>query len=88
MEENKPTGNEKWKGRARPAIYAMAGIYLVFQAYYMFKAISTTAGGEQMLMIAFTIIFAIIGLAMVVLGLRAGYRVNKEMHEEHDKDIE
>lgn len=78
MEDNKNSSNEKWKNKARPAIYSMAGVYLMYLAYSMFQQIAVSTGGEQMLMIVFTILFAIIGLGMIIFGLRAGYKSHKQ----------
>ena len=44
-----------WKNKARPAIYGMAGFYLAYLSYSMFKEISNTSGTEQMIMVIFSI---------------------------------
>ena len=51
MDENKMPENDGWKKNARLAIYAMAGFYLLTLAYQMFRAISTSHGNEQLVMI-------------------------------------
>ena len=59
MDENKMPENDGWKKNARLAIYAMAGFYLLTLAYQMFRAISTSHGNEQLVMIVATILFLI-----------------------------
>lgn len=81
MEDKKTENNYGWRNRVRSAIYPMAGVYLAYLAYSMFKKISVTSGSEQMLMVVFTILFAIIGLALILTGLIMGYRMNKEMRD-------
>lgn len=83
MEEKKTTENIAWKNRARPAIYAMAGVYVAYLAYCMFKQISVTSGSEQMLMIIFTIVFAILGLGLLLFGLTEGHKNAKEMRKDY-----
>ena len=67
-----------WKNKARPAIYAMAGFYLVYLSYSMFKEISKTSGTEQMTMVIFSILFAVIGAGEILFGLLAGYKNSKK----------
>jgi hypothetical protein len=81
MEQKNPEEKDGWKNNARVAIYAMAGVYLLSLSYHMFKAISSTNGNEQLLMIVFTILFTIIGLGMVFFGIISGYKNRKEMRD-------
>lgn len=67
-----------WKNKARPAIYAMAGFYLVYLSYNMFKEISKTSGGEQMTAVIFSILFAVVGVGGILFGLLAGYKNSKK----------
>jgi hypothetical protein len=80
-----------WKNKARPAIYAMAGFYLVYLSYSMFKEISKTSGTEQMTMVIFSILFAVIGAGGILFGLLAGYKNSKRnkkfLTEIHDESI-
>ena len=73
MDENKMPENDGWKKNARLAIYAMAGFYLLTLAYQMFRAISTSHGNEQLVMIVATILFLIVGVGLIGFGLIAGY---------------
>ena len=77
-DEVKPETNEAWKNKARPTIYALAGVYLVYLSHAMFKQISTTSGSEQMLMIVCSILFAVIGLGGILFGLVSGYKNTKK----------
>ena len=86
MDEKQPAGNEGWKKNARTGIYAMAGVYLLSLAYSMFKAISSSQGNEQIIMIVFSIIFTITGLGMIGFGLSAGYKNMKKSQEKKEDE--
>ena len=86
MDENKMPENDGWKKNARLAIYAMAGFYLLTLAYQMFRAISTSHGNEQMIMIVATILFLIVGVGLIGFGLIVGYRNIKADRAEHRED--
>ena len=45
--------NDRAKYKGRMAIYAMAGVYLLAQAYYMYKDIPTSSGTDKTLMSIF-----------------------------------
>ncbi|QOV18486.1 hypothetical protein INP51_10735 [Blautia liquoris] len=79
MKEKRP--QEGWKDNVRVAIYAMAGVYLLSLSYNMFRAISSSHGNEQLLMIVFTILFTVIGFGMVFFGIVSGYKNRKKMRE-------
>lgn len=66
------------RNRGRMAIYAMAGVYLLFMAYNMFKSIPTSSGNEKILLIVFMVLFTIIGGAMVIMGMYMGYKMTKD----------
>ena len=53
--------NDRAKYKGRMAIYAMAGVYLLAQAYYMYKDIPTSSGTDKILMSIFMVVFAVIG---------------------------
>lgn len=71
-----------WKDKARMAIYAMAGVYLLILAYQMFGNLDT-AGDERMIMIVFIIIFVIVGGGMTILGIVSSYRNVKAVGQEY-----
>lgn len=70
--------NDRARNKGRMAIYTMAGFYLAFMAYSMFKSLPTSSGGEKILMIVFMIFFAVVGVGMMVMGTLSGYKMMKE----------
>ena len=78
MDENKMPENDGWKKNARLAIYAMAGFYLLTLAYQMFRAISTSHGNEQLVMIVATILFLIVGVGLIGFGTINVYKNMKK----------
>ena len=85
MDENKMPENDGWKKNARLAIYAMAGFYLLTLAYQMFRAISTSHGNEQLVMIVATILFLIVGVGLIGFGTINVYK-NMKKNQSTDKD--
>lgn len=71
--------------RARMAVYALAGIYLLYMAWNMFKNLET-AGGEKPVMMIFIAIFGIIGLALVAGGIYASFAAAKKQAEKNKKN--
>lgn len=59
-----------WKDKARPAIYLLAGLYILYMAYKLFVMMNTSSGGEKILMIAFAVLF--LGLGMGLSGFAIG----------------
>ena len=84
--------NDRAKYKGRMAIYAMAGVYLLAQAYYMYKDIPTSSGTDKILMSIFMVVFAVIGAGMVIMGVTKSYKAIKEDYnavpEEEKKDAE
>ena len=84
--------NDRAKYKGRMAIYAMAGVYLLAQAYYMYKDIPTSSGTDKILMSIFMVVFAVIGAGMVIMGVIKSYKAIKEDYnavpEEEKKDAE
>lgn len=84
--------NDRAKYKGRMAIYAMAGVYLLAQAYYMYKDIPTSSGTDKILMSIFMVVFAVIGAGMVVMGVTKSYKAIKEDYnaapEEEKKETE
>ncbi len=70
--------NDRAKYKGRMAIYAMAGVYLLAQAYYMYKDIPTSSGTDKTLMSIFMVVFAVIGAGMVIMGVTKSYKAIKE----------
>ena len=84
--------NDRAKYKGRMAIYAMAGVYLLAQAYYMYKDIPTSSGTDKILMSIFMVVFAVIGAGMVIMGVTKSDKAIKEDYnavpEEEKKDTE
>lgn len=61
------------RDKARIAVYALGGLYLLYLAWQMFQGLPT-AGSEKPLMIVFLIFFVVIGAAMVGWGLYTSWK--------------
>lgn len=70
--------SENARNKGRMAIYTMAGFYLVYMAYTMFGSLGNSTGNEKILMVVFTIFFAVVGVAMIVFGITTGYKLSKK----------
>ena len=68
--------------KARMAIYSMAGIYILFLSYNMFRGINDSIGNEQILVFAFAIFFAILGVAMITICTYRGYKLMKQSNQQ------
>lgn len=55
------------KGRA--AIYAMAGVYLLYMAYQIFGARVENGGNEYTLMVIFSVFFLIFGIGLIAFSI-------------------
>ena len=73
--------NQNMKNRGRSAIYMMAGVYLVYMAYQIFKNRADSAGGEYIAVMLGAAAFLIIGAGMIGLGFYMFYKIGKELHE-------
>ena len=69
MDENKMPENDGWKKNA----------------YQMFRAISTSHGNEQLVMIVATILFLIVGVGLIGFGTINVYK-NMKKNQSTDKD--
>ena len=61
------------RDKARVAVYAMGGFYLLYLAWQMYGELST-AGSEKPLMIGFMIFFTIIGAGLAGWGLYTSWK--------------
>ncbi len=59
--------NNKDKGRA--AIYAMAGVYLLYMAYQIFGSRMDNGGSDYTLMMIFSVLFLIFGVGLIVFSI-------------------
>ena len=61
------------RDKARIAVYALGGLYLLYLAWQMFQGLPT-AGSEKTLMIGFMIFFTIIGAGLAGWGLYSSWK--------------
>lgn len=74
------------KKNARIALYALAGVYLLANAYQMFQNLdNSVSSNERMLTIIFIIIFVIVGGIMVGVGIWNGNQGMKAYKEAYYK---
>lgn len=59
--------NNKDKGRA--AIYAMAGVYLLYMAYQIFGSRMDNGGSDYTLMMIFCVLFLIFGIGLILFSI-------------------
>ena len=65
------------RDKARIAVYALGGLYLLYLAWQMFQGLPT-AGSEKTLMIGFMIFFTIIGAGLAGWGLYSGWKTARD----------
>jgi len=79
--------NERAKNRGRMAIYAMAGVYLLFMAYNLSKELPYTSGNQTIFNIVFIIFFGVVGAAMVIMGLVQGYKLSRPSDGDSSQEL-
>jgi prolipoprotein diacylglyceryltransferase len=65
--------------KGRMAIYSMAGVYLIYLAYCMFRDCMDSTGAEFIAVIVTMILFGIIGAGLIIFSM---YKLNKIRKEE------
>ena len=85
LDEKKTNDNSLRDNRIRSGIYPMAGFFLLYQAYCIYNEISVTSGNKQILMIVFSILFSICGLAFILLGLSMMYKLSKKKNNQEEQ---
>lgn len=75
------------RDRARLAVYALGGVYLLFLAWELFQGLST-AGSEKPLMLVFIVLFTLIGAAAVGIGIYSGWKQVKGLSKTGDVTAE
>lgn len=70
-----------WKNKGRSVLYAMAGFYLVYMAYQVFKNRADSAGGEYIAVMIGAAAFLVIGAGLIGFGLFMFYKLGKGQHE-------
>lgn len=71
----------------RIAFYSLAGAYLIYLAYNIYKQLST-AGSERIWMIVFIVFFVLVGLALIGMGVHYGWKSSKEAEKRAEEDSE
>lgn len=77
--------SDRAREKGRLAIYAMAGVYLLFMAYKIFKSLPSSTDGSFMILIIAMVAFVIIGAGLIIFGLGRSYRISKEELEERKR---
>ncbi len=54
--------------KARAAVYALAGIYLLYMAYQIFNSRMDQGGSQYTLMLIFSVIFLVLGIGLIVFS--------------------
>ncbi|WP_461810383.1 hypothetical protein [Faecalimonas sp.] len=81
--------SDKAREKGRLAIYGLAGFYILYMAYSIFKGISDSAGLEQIALLVAMVAFVIIGIGLVVFSLVRGYKISKaDYDQEKNKENE
>lgn len=80
--------SENTRNRGRMAIYTLAGFYLLYLSKDMYGAIPKSTGTTKTLLMIFTVLFVIIGAAMMVGGIYMGYRLAKNPPQESEQEEE
>lgn len=61
--------------KARAAVYAMAGVYMLYMAYQIFSVRMDNGGSDFTLMLVFSVIFLIVGLGFIGFAI---YMIKKK----------
>lgn len=78
--------NDEKNSRIRGVIYPMAGFYLIYQAFCMFRDMSAASGNPNTFMIFSAIFMGIAGLGIMIFGFWVSYKSYKDTGEnEEDK---
>lgn len=64
------------RDKIRKGIYAIAGVYLLYTAWQLFQGLDETE--NKMLMTAFTILFVIMGVALIAWSAWSMYKENAQ----------
>ena len=86
MENKKKGPGSDAKMRVRASIYPLAGIYLIYNAWCMYGEISSTSGNQQILMIVFSILYAVIGVALILLGISLLSKATRKKKDEQEEE--
>ena len=73
--------NEIARKRVRSVIYMLAGVYLIYLAYEIFKENTKSEGEGAVLYLIGAGAFLVIGLGLMGFGLFIMYQVHKEIEQ-------
>lgn len=73
--------------KARIAVYALAGLYLLYLAWQMYGGLAE-AGSDKPLMIGFMIFFVIVGAGLVGWGLYSSWKALDKQGTDETADKE
>lgn len=77
--------SDRAREKGRLAIYAMAGVYLLFMAYQIFKYLPSSTDSSFVILVIAMVAFVIIGAGLIIFGLGRSYRLSKEELEERKR---
>ena len=66
----------------------MAGLYLIYTAYSLFKGLPETSGTEKLVMTIAIFAFSVIGAVLAVMGVKQGVRDSREEAADVEDEIE
>lgn len=83
--------NNDGRNRMRYILYTLAGLYLLYTSYSLFKGLGSVSGTERMVMLVSMIAFAVIGVFLVITGVKRSAQMSRdesgeemEVHEKED----
>lgn len=76
------------KDKSRAAIYATAGVYLLYLAYQIFGSRLDDGGSEYTLMLIFSIFFLIAGLGLIAFSIHVVRKMLDSVDDETTENVE
>lgn len=77
--------SDRAREKGRLVIYAMAGFYLLYMAYDIYKGLPSSSDSSFIIFSIAMVAFVIIGAGLVIFGVGRNYRISKEELEERKK---
>ncbi len=74
--------NENARTKGRAAIYSMAGVYLLYLSYSMYKEMQVNPADSGMFVMAAMVAFVVIGAGMIGFGIKMMSDVHKKRKNE------
>ncbi len=77
------------RNKMRYILYTLAGLYLLYTSYGLFRGLSGVEGTEKMIMLVSMIFFGIFGAGLVVIGVKKSTQISRgEAGKEEDEIAE